>query len=788
MTSARTCRGLAILWLLGGCARPSAGSPPAPSPPTGGLPGAASAASGNHTAPMAITKLVDVGPRLVTDQTRAPLTIYGEGLADGMQLYLGPPLEKNLPLVVLDSQHAYARLPADLAIPPSQAEIDLTVRLRGTDRRLYPGHAPLAIVNDAGFADLTALAISRSGRLFAISTTTDELWVIDPAKGATPAKVDRLAAGDGPTAIATWVDPDGKEWLLVGHRFAHELWLFDAGDPIVAPKKLPAPDGVNGLTTGKDRAYLSDANRNQVVALSLPEGQELWRINVSASPGALALASDLLTVGCRNSGQVELLDAQTGASRGLIVPGPGTPIVGGSTKAFGAYVMGGTTPRALVWSPKLRRLFLASIGPDIGPNPQRMEVSMNSGVAALDPGPQRYLRHLGFGAGVTQALALDDAKGLLYAADVSLGIVRILDAAKLAASDESAQKALIQAVAIRPPEDFPLLRPASDFGIKGRAGVELHSGPQALALSADGSRLYVLDRFTGTLALLDVRGAKQGKAKVETQLPIVPAAVDLAQRERRLGEILYFADVGRTGMSCDACHVEGGPGGVLFSKTHPLRIYRSPSILGSRETPPYFNPASTFSLEQTAHMVGDRNRFHNPELLQVEITELAAYSGLLAFTPNPFVGAGGELPSSLDLPDGATGNPRRGQGLFAGKASCQACHPVPEFTTDQEPATRNRYLDVGTPDRFPLRPQWQDPVAPQFEPPSLLGAWAIFPMLSSGTAGFGLGNGDSAEKLVVTTRFPLRAVLEEKGKHPHGTPEALTPEEKNDLLAYLMTL
>ncbi len=803
MTSARTCRGLgrlALAALLASCARPTASSPPAPTPPTGGLPRAAQSAQAPQP-DAGIALLTDVGPRLVTGQTAAPLTVYGEGLAEGMQLYLGPPLERNLPLRVLDPEHAYARLPGDLLLPSSESEINLIARLRGPDKRLLPGHAPLAIVNDTGFPDPTALAIASSGRLFAISTSSDDLWAIDPAKGSAPAKVERVAAGDGPSALATWTDPAGKEWLLVGHKFARQLWLLDARNPAADPIKIAASDGVNGLAVGRWEAasssggprqrsvvYLSDANRNQVAALELPDGHELWRINVSASPGALALAGDVLAVGCRNSGQVELLDPQTGASRGLIVPGPGTPIVGGSTKAFGAYVMGGTTPRALTWSPKLRRLFLASIGPDIGPNPQRMEVSMNSGVAALDPGPQRYLRHLGFGAGVTQALALDDRAGLLYAADVSLGVVRILDAAKLGGSDGAATQALIQTVAIPPPESFPLVRPAGDFGVKGRAGVELHSGPQALALSADGARLYVLDRFTGTLATLDVRGAKQGRAKLEAQLPVVPPELGLAQRERRLGEILYFADVGRTGMSCDACHVEGGPGGVLFAKTHPLRIYRSPSVLGSGETPPYFNPASTFSLEQTAHQVGDRNRFHNPELTQSEIDELAGYTRLLAFPPNPFVGEAGEPPEKLELPDGSSGNPRRGQGLFMGKASCQACHPVPEFTTDQDPATRNRYLDVGTPDRFPLRLQWQDPVAPQFEPPSLLGAWAIFPMLSSGTAGFGLGSGDNAERLQVTTRFPLRAVLEQAGKKPHGTPGALTPEEKNDLLAYLMTL
>jgi hypothetical protein len=729
---------------LAGCTQPNVVSPPAPGPAASGIPGASgvAAAAASDGGAIVVAKLVDLGPRLVTDQTAAPLTVYGEGLTEGMQLYLGPPLERNLPLRVLDPQHAYTRLPGDLVLPAMEPEIDLIARLRGTDQRLLPGHAPLAIVNDSGFPDPTALAISRSGRLFAISTLSDDMWAIDPGKGAKPGTAVRIPAGDGPSAIATWLDPAGKEWLLVGHKFARELWLVDPADPAAAPKKLPAPDGVNGLAVSKDVAYLSDAVRNQVVALGLPGGEARWRINVSANPGALVLAGDALAVGCRNSGQVELLDAATGASRGAIVPGPGTPIVGGSTKAFGAYVMGGTTPRALAWSPKLRRLFLASIGPNIGPNPQRMEVSMNGGVAALDPGPQRYLRHLGFGAGVTQALALDDRAGLIYAADVSLGVVRILDAQKLAASDEAATRALIQTVALPPPDDFPLVRPKGDFGDKegrrGRAGVELHSGPQALALSADGARLYVLDRFTGTLVTLDVHGAKQGKARLESQLQFVAPEIGLAQRERRLGEILYFADVGRSGMSCDACHVEGGPGGVLFSKTHPLRIYRSTSVLGSRETAPYFNPASTFSLEQTAHQVGDRNRFHNPELTQPEIQQLGGYTGLLAFPPNPFLGAAGEPPEKLELPDGTSGNPRLGQGLFFGKASCQSCHPRPELTTDQDPATRDRYLDVGTPDRFPLRLQWQDPVAPQFEPPSLIGAWAIFPMLSSGTAGFGL--------------------------------------------------
>ncbi|HUB05760.1 MAG TPA: PQQ-binding-like beta-propeller repeat protein [Myxococcales bacterium] len=717
-------------------------------------------------------KLLDVGPRLVTDQTAAPLAVYGEGLATGMKLWLGAPLAIDLPLVAIDPEHAYTRLPSTLKLDAAQVEVVVEARLRAAWGAFVPGRAVLTLVNDAGFPDLRALVWLGGGELVAASSTTDALFALKPSGGiALP-----LPGGDGPSALAVWTDPKGRPWTLVGHRFAPELWLFDRDERHV----LPAPPGIAGIAVDRDAAYLADEDRHEVVALELPSGRERWRAAVSPGPGPIAVAGDVVAVGCRDSGQVELLDPKTGASKGVIAPGPGTPILSGGTKGLSQYVMNGGTTRALAWSPRLKRLFLASTGPNLGPNPQRQEVSANSGVAVLDPAKGAYLRHVGFGAGTTQALALDDARGLLYAADVSLGVVRVLDAKKLAASDAAALGSVVQAIAIPPPDGFPLVRPPGDLGVQHRAGVSLHSGPQALALDAKGDTLYALDRFTGTLAVIDVRA--RGKAKLVKQLPVVDT---LAQRERRLGQILYFADMGRTGMSCDSCHVEGGPGNALFAKTDPMRIYRSPSILGSRDTPPYFSPASDFTLEQTAATVGTRNRYHNPVMAPEEVRRLALYAKELAFPPNPFVQPDGTPPPSLVLPDGKTGDPRAGVGLFFGKAACAACHPAPEFTTDQDPATRGRYLDVGTPKYFPLRQKWQDPVPDGEEIPSLVGSWAIFPMLSSCTAGFGV---DAAGKLTVATRFPARAVLETKGKRPHGNALGLGDKERNDLLAYLMTL
>ncbi len=86
-------------------------------------------------------------------------------------------------------------------------------------------------------------------------------------------------------------------------------------------------------------------------------------------------------------------------------------IVGGGTERFSAQVMGGKAPRGMVASERLGRLFMASLGPNVGPNTERMEVSPNGGVAVVDPVRGEVVRHRGFGAGVTEGLALDEARG-----------------------------------------------------------------------------------------------------------------------------------------------------------------------------------------------------------------------------------------------------------------------------------------------------------------------------------------------------------------------------------------
>lgn len=724
-------------------------------------------------------RLLSVGPKLVSNETSQPLSVYGERLTPGLRLVLGPPLARELPLVVVDAGHAYARLPAGLALPEDSPQAVVEVHLAGEGGAVAEGTARLTVVNDTAFPDLTALALSPDGRtLFVASPPTDTVFALDVETG----RVEPRAVGDGPSALATWKDAAGRPWLGVAHRHQPELRLYALDAPGLAPRVLPAPVGAQGLEVDGARgvAFVAEHVRDRVLALSLADGAVRWSAAVDPNPRALARWKELLAVGSLQTGQLELLRQADGAPVATVVPGPGVAILGGHTEPFREQVMGGKAPRALVASERLGRLFMSSLGPNVGPNAQRMEVSANSGVAVVDPARGGYVRHRGFGEGVTEGLALDDAAGLLYAADVGVGRVRVLDARALAGPEKAARGAVLQEVALVPPPGTPRIRPAGDFETRGRAGEELHSGPRALALSPDGGTLYVLNRFTRTVAVVDVREARAGRARVVRQLPVVAGR---AQAKRRLGQVLYYVDLGRTGLTCDGCHIEGHTGGVFYEKMRPNnRIYRSTTALGSRDTPPYFTPASHFSLADTVRFVGGRNRFHNPDPSPEEVEALSLFTALLPTPPNPFRDEAGAPLESVELPDGRVGRPSRGRALFEGKGGCVACHPEPLYTLDQDAATRGQYLDVGTPVALPLRLEQQDLVTGA-APPSLVGTWDVWPLLTSATAGYAVRDG----RLVVDTRFPLRAVLETSGPQ-HGNAQALTPEERDDLLAFLLTL
>src|SRR5688500_7808492 len=121
-----------------------------------------------------------------------------------------------------------------------------------------------------------------------------------------------------------------------------------------------------------------------------------------------------------------------------------------------------------------------------------------------------------------------------------------------------------------------------------------------------------------------------------------------------------------------------------------MRIWRSSTIRGVRDTPPYFNPPGHPTLEDTCAFVGSRNRFQNPPMSDEEARRLALFTSTYTTLPNPFRAPDGSLTDTVLLDGNRTGSPKKGRALF--EARCAGCHPAPMFSTDQDEKTRRRFM------------------------------------------------------------------------------------------------
>ncbi len=477
---------------------------------------------------------------------------------------------------------------------------------------------------------------------------------------------------------------------------------------------------------------------DDVEIVDLQTGTET-RIEVGIDPRAMVIEDgNHLAVANVGSSDVSLVDLAAGTSH-AIVPTPDTTMIGGPTARFQTSIMGGKAVRALVASPKLGVTFAATIGPNIGPNEQRWAVSMNGGVSVIEG--NRVARHVSIAPAVPEAMALDDERGVLYVASVSSGKVTALDARAMT-SDDAARNAVRASLAIAPPDDMPLVRPKSGWGKSGELGIEVHSGPAALALSADGGSLYVLNRLSGVITEIDTASMTVRRDVGRLALGGDPL--------RRNGQVLFDTDLGGSGESCDACHLSGDAEGVLYTKTDPRRIYRVPSMRGVRDSAPFFTPARFPTMQIALHRVLEVVRRSTPKPLQSEVLAVSEYTNLLATRPSPYFLPDGSMPERV-----GDGDPRAGVGVFRARG-CAECHPPPVFTADQDEKTRGKLFDVGTPEAIPLRPELQtlDPI--ERPPASLVGVGDVYPLLLSGAGGFSI---DERGLVVATDRAPLDRVL-----------------------------
>jgi DNA-binding beta-propeller fold protein YncE len=264
-------------------------------------------------------------------------------------------------------------------------------------------------------------------------------------------------------------------------------------------------------------------------------------------------------------------------------------------------------------------------------------------------------------------------------------------------------------------------------------------GPRGVALSPDGQTVAVAGYYSGAVALVD---AAAGKPRA---VPLGPTA---APDEARTGEMIFHDATYcfQHWLSCSTCHPRDGRVDAL-NWDLPNDGLGTPknvkSLLGAHLTPPTtwqgVRPSMEVSVERGFYF-----QMRQPEPAEVEAVR--AYLRSLKPRPSPHLAADGQLTAAA----------ARGQELFnSAEVGCANCHRGPQLT-DQE------MHDVGT--------RGELDQTDKFDTPSLIELFATPPYLHNGSAA------------------TLRELIERNRDDQHGTTSQLSPQQIDDLVAYLLSL
>jgi len=298
-----------------------------------------------------------------------------------------------------------------------------------------------------------------------------------------------------------------------------------------------------------------------------------------------------------------------------------------------------------------------------------------------------------------------------------------------------------------------------------RAGhITVGDNPRGIVASPDGKWIYVNNTLAGTVSVIDADTYMLTATIALTDIPLPPVLLN----GKRLFHSSARGDLSQARwISCNTCHIEGEHDGRTWllqytgavpPNARPVIKRNTTSLLGMVETYPLRWSAewdesadSEFSVRFEQFGTGlIHDGEMNPTLgapnqgRSYDLDCLAAFLDSLAVPPRKRTLSEAE---------------RRGKKIFESeKTQCAVCHPAPLYTD-------LKVRDVGTADG---EGEW---FGPRIDTPTLRFLYDSAPYLHDGSAP------------------TLRHVLTTANKGDrHGTTSHLTPEEIEDLIAFLLAL
>ncbi len=234
------------------------------------------------------------------------------------------------------------------------------------------------------------------------------------------------------------------------------------------------------------------------------------------------------------------------------------------------------------------------------------------------------------------------------------------------------------------------------------AEITTGKGPTGVAMSPDGQRVYVLNKFDGNISTI-ATATNTESSRVRYFDP-TPSVV-------KLGRPLLYDTHRTSGLgqaSCASCHVDGRSDFIAWDLGNPagaMKEVNQPSFLGAFCEPwhPMKGPMVTQSLQgivgtEPLHWRGDRENVAafapaftglqgmDAEPTATELTQFTNFIASIRYPANPNRNVLDQMPASVATTGGTTGNPTSGQNIFTNtivvgsNIKCMTCHALPSGT------------------------------------------------------------------------------------------------------------
>ena len=577
-----------------------------------------------------------------------------------------------------------------------------------------------------------ALAAAKDGRTLyvACADAGQVAWVELPG-GKVLRRVDVPAE---PTGLV--LSPDGGKLLVTCAAPKSTVVVLEAGSGKVTAR-IAAGHTAMGPAISPDgkRLYVCNRFDGDVSVIDLAAGKEVARVKAVREPVAAAVTPDGLAVLVAN----HLPNTRTDAFSADLVT-PVVTVIDARTNKTSAIELaeGSMGVRGLCVSPDGRRAYVTHLLCNFQLTPVQLDMGwVNANVlSVIDTRERKLVNTVGLddpyvGSGNPWGVACAAGGKSICTSHAGSDELSVVDAS--AASGTLVQMFTSPLIGAIPDDPGAGMRPPRRIKLPGK-------GPRAVAVV--GSKAYVAEYFSDTLAVVDL--AAKGEAK--------PRVIALGPKPRlsaaRRGELL-FNDATicyEHWQSCASCHPDARTDAMNWDLMNDGmgNFKNTKSLILAHETAPMM--AEGVRPSAAAAVRGGLEGILFAYRPKEEAEAIEAYLKSLRPVPSPHLVDGRLGPAA-----------ERGKRLFeSDRAGCHKCHPAPLYTD-------RKMHKVGTKSPFGY--------SDRFDTPTLVEVWRTAPYLHDG-------------------RYVTIKELIAKGKHgkSRGRIDTLSQQEIDDLAEFVLSL